>query len=98
MRGNWWSGGRRERFPEGEDARAFEVAVRDVSQTGVRFECRRSLDVGQRVRVELACVGAKTATVAWTNASLHGCDFVVPLRFQDVARAFLERTTVLLIT
>ena len=98
MRGVWLgSGRRREPIPEGDDARVFDVDIRDVSQTGVRFECSRNLHVGQRVSVELARVGAKTATVAWTKVGLYGCDFAVPLRFQDVAGATVARTRVLLL-
>lgn len=95
MRSHWWGSGRRQGpFPDKEDVRTFEVEVHDVSQTGVRFECNRTLAVGQRVSVELARVGAKTATVAWSRMNLYGCDFAVPLRFQDVALAFVARTRV----
>ncbi len=94
MLGIWW-GARWRRGPLAQiDMRAFEVDVQDVSQTGVRFACRRALAVGQRISVELPRVGAKTATVAWRRQDLYGCDFVVPLRFQDVPPGFLAHTLV----
>lgn len=70
--------------------RAVGVRVDDISQAGIRFECPFPLEIGQEVAVDVPNIGGKRAFVAWRRGPTHGCQFTVPLRHQDVARAFTE--------
>ena len=69
-----------------------EIEIADLSQRGFRFTTAAPLRVGDRVAVLLPCVGAKSATVTWSHGQRFGCDFLVPLRFQDVERSFVRQT------
>jgi len=74
----------------GRKDRAVGVNVDDISQAGIRFECPFPLEIGQEVSVDVPNIGGKRAFVAWRRGPTHGCQFTVPLRHQDVARAFTE--------
>jgi len=66
------------------------VKINDISQSGIRFECPFPLEIGLEVAVDVPNVGEKRAFVAWRRGPTHGCEFSVPLRHQDAARAFTE--------
>ena len=74
--------------------RSAEIEIVDLSQRGIGFTAAARLRVGDRIEVLLPCVGAKCATVTWLHDQRYGCDFVVPLRFQDVERSFVRRTRI----
>ncbi len=50
------------------------VAVRDLSSTGVRFDCDRVLEIGQQIRIGISGLGVQAATIVHRNGG-YGCTF-----------------------
>lgn len=76
------------------DARSCVVKLAGLSQTGITFECAHHLKAGQEISIDLPCVVSKRAIVVWCDGKRCVCEFVVPLRFQDVRRCFIEYTRI----
>jgi hypothetical protein len=66
----------------------IDVAVLDVSATGVRFTADADLTIGQEISLGLAGAGITRAFVARRNGNQYGCTFDAPIGEEATARAF----------
>jgi hypothetical protein len=69
------------------DAGPQDIALVDLSATGFRAKLVAPLTVGAMVTVGTRSLGVREATIVWTNGSICGVEFVVPLTHQQVVQA-----------
>lgn len=62
-------------------------ALLDITRYGCRIRTGETLRVGQPILLGLAGVGTVEATVAWSEGSQYGCEFIGALRSGAVSDA-----------
>lgn len=60
-------------------APASSVLIHNISTTGLLLESAHSLDVDERIDIDLPQAGVTQAKVIWTSGDLYGCQFNVPI-------------------
>ncbi|USI73857.1 PilZ domain-containing protein [Sphingomonas morindae] len=71
---------------------ASDVAVIDLSTTGVRFTAEPPLEIGALVSLGIPGLGMQAARVMRVNGIEHGAAFLMPISAEDVVRAGIAET------
>lgn len=69
---------------------AGSATVHNLSVTGLLIETGTPLAEGESITVDLPEAGERTATVAWSDAPMHGCRFAEPLSTAALSAAQLR--------
>ena len=67
-----------------------DVAIRDLSLTGVLLETSVPMLVGAAFEFELPQAGKVNATVVWTSGEFYGCQFDLPIPPSVLSAALLR--------
>src|SRR5688500_11690419 len=68
----------------------FEVAVLDLSTTGLLIKTTDAWRVGEAIELDLPGTGAMNATVKWASGSFFGCEFHRPISKAAISAALLQ--------
>lgn len=71
----------------------IDVVVEDLSATGFRVVTSAALDMGVEVGLGLAGIGTQRAFVVWRGEGIYGCEFIAPLKIDDLAAALAAPST-----
>ena len=66
------------------------ATIRNLSHQGLLIETPSSLDVGDRVALELPLAGIAEARVIWVRAPFYGCEFARPISRAAISAALLN--------
>ncbi|MBA3512422.1 PilZ domain-containing protein [Sphingomonas sp.] len=69
---------------------AAEVAIHDLSRTGLLLETSAELAPGERIDVELPEAGRTEAKVIWSSGRFFGCKFKQPIPPAALSSAILR--------
>ena len=67
-----------------------EVAVHDLSSTGLLIETRARLRIGDEIAVDLPELEAADARVIWNSGNFYGCQFLEPIGAGVVSASLLK--------
>lgn len=68
----------------------IEVAVHDLSATGLLIEAAADLETGDTLEVEIPGAGPAVAVVVWTSGRFFGCEFAQPISKAALSAAALR--------
>lgn len=77
-----------------EDGAPQDVTIDDLSLTGFRMSGVKDLAKGDPIRVGLAGVGAREATVIWVDDGIAGCNFSAPITPHQFEKTVFANTVV----
>ena len=63
----------------GADGQLLPLIIVDLSTHGLMARCEQRLSAGERLRVDLPGVGARSAVVCWSMGGRIGCEFDAPI-------------------
>ena len=66
------------------------ATVRNLSETGLLIESPDTLEVGDRVSLDLPAAGLAEARVIWARGQFYGCEFARPVSRAVVSAALLR--------
>lgn len=72
----------------------YIVEIEDISATGARLRCARSVPVGTVLWVRLPGIEPLRAEIAWAHSFTLGCRFLAPLHsavFENIVRSYAPR-------
>jgi hypothetical protein len=67
-----------------------EVLIRDLSESGLRFETAVDLEIGEIVSVDLPFIGQTDAKIVWKELNSFGCEFLTPVSQTTISAALLR--------
>ena len=56
-----------------------DVAVHNISATGMLIECRHALAISEILEIDLPGAESASAKIVWMSGLLHGCQFLKPV-------------------
>lgn len=73
---------------------AVDAIIQDLSACGCRIHGQFSLRPGETIQVGLAGVGARTATVVWSDGDVAGCEFAQWLSYEEIKQTSTAQTLI----
>ncbi|MFC4294442.1 helix-turn-helix domain-containing protein [Novosphingobium tardum] len=67
-----------------------DVAIHNISSTGLLLETTAELEVGETIELDLPHGGSNPARVIWASGALYGCQFEVPVSTGALSAAELR--------
>lgn len=67
----------------GADGRPLSLVIVDLSSNGLMARCDQGLSTGERLKVDLPGVGARSAMVCWSMGGRIGCEFDAPINLES---------------
>jgi len=84
----------RESTMRDEDGAPVDIVIEDVSESGCRIRVGEPPASGEVIRIGIAGIGVKMATVIWHDEAVAGCAFAKPLTPFELEKTLTADTLV----
>lgn len=85
----------RESTMRDEHGAPVDIVIEDVSESGCRIRLGEPPASGEVIRIGIAGIGVKMATVIWHDAAVAGCAFAKPLTPFELEKTLTADTLVM---
>ena len=73
---------------------AVDAIIQDLSACGCRIHGQFSLRPGETIQVGLTGIGARAATVVWSDGDVAGCEFTQWLSYEEIKQTTTAQTLI----